>query len=116
MTALGFPFHQATVYKIEKSTRPVRVEEAQAFASVFGTSVAELIGEPSMDDEGIIQVRLAQLELARLDTALTRALLERNDSQRRLNEIVRSQGKDVPDSNSLLELHPFDDDDDGDVA
>lgn len=95
MVARGFPFHQATVYKIEKSTRPVRVEEAVALAELLNMSLSELVGVPGMADEAVIERRQAQLELARLDTALYRALDEFNDAQRKLNALVPGTDPDA---------------------
>ncbi|MDQ1536137.1 MAG: hypothetical protein QOE58_530 [Actinomycetota bacterium] len=47
MTARGFGFSQATVWKIEQGKRPVRISEAEALAdAIGGLSVQTLLAKP----------------------------------------------------------------------
>lgn len=46
MTARGHPWHQVTVYRVERGGRTVEVHEALALAELFDTSVLSLVGQP----------------------------------------------------------------------
>ncbi len=54
----GFPFHQATVYKLEDGRRPTRLAEAVALAEVLEVPLTHLIGPDAPE-------RVARFELAR---------------------------------------------------
>jgi hypothetical protein len=50
LTERGFPFQQQTILKVEKGSRPLRFEEAQAVAEILRTNTAELSRFSEDDD------------------------------------------------------------------
>src|SRR5262249_7394260 len=58
MTARGFGFSQATIWKIEQGKRPVRIGEAVALAAAVDLPVWRSLMEPP--DEFTLQVRVDQ--------------------------------------------------------
>ena len=44
LKAQGFRFHQTMIAKIERGERPVRLDEAVAFAALFGTTLDATLG------------------------------------------------------------------------
>lgn len=46
MSAAGYRWHQATVYKVESATRAVSLPEGFALAEALGTTVMHLVGAP----------------------------------------------------------------------
>lgn len=49
MSQQGFPFHQATIYKIESGGRRVQLSEAVAIAAIFGVTVERMTTDGSDD-------------------------------------------------------------------
>jgi len=45
MSARGFKWHQATVYKIENGSRQVHIGEAAAVAAVLGVPLDRMVSE-----------------------------------------------------------------------
>jgi transcriptional regulator with XRE-family HTH domain len=43
MTEQGFPWHQATVSRIESGTQPLSLDETAALAAVFGVEVGSFL-------------------------------------------------------------------------
>ena len=66
MGAYGYDFHQTAIAKTEAGQRPLRLNEAAAFACLFGVALADLLtAVPGMTDgelEGQAAARLARLE------------------------------------------------------
>ena len=71
MADLGFPFHQATIYKIEKGERPVRLAEALALSALLDQHVSDLTEGP-VDDETYTRAQ-AEAALDRAKVALADA-------------------------------------------
>jgi transcriptional regulator with XRE-family HTH domain len=71
MKERGFGFHQQTIQRIEDLQRPVRLEEAYAFASVFGTDVSSM----ARSQQGMRRYEVVELLMAlyNVPTELTRA-------------------------------------------
>jgi hypothetical protein len=76
MDAYGYDFHQTAIAKTEAGQRPLRLNEAVAFACLFGVTLADLLADvPGMtagELEGQAAARLARLEdrIARAREAL----------------------------------------------
>ena len=51
----GFDMHQTTVAKIERGTRPLRVSEAVAIASIFSVPVLSVFYGPGPETESVTQ-------------------------------------------------------------
>jgi len=66
MGGCGFEFHQTMVAKTEAGQRPLRLNEAVAFACLFGVTLAGLLaavpGMSAAELEGQVQARAARLE------------------------------------------------------
>jgi transcriptional regulator with XRE-family HTH domain len=84
MTEAGVPLNQSSIYKIEKGTprRTISLDEALAFARVFGRSLDELRSMP--DDQAV-------KELAQIERAIERTL---EDAQDRAENLI-SLDKDL---------------------
>lgn len=53
MVAAGWDgFHQTTISRIEKGTRPVRLGESRSLASIFGTTVSQMV-MPAEEDKAM---------------------------------------------------------------
>lgn len=48
---LGYPMEQPTVYKLEGGTRPLRLNEVVALATVFGVEVTDLLRADLNEEE-----------------------------------------------------------------
>ncbi|GGI35783.1 hypothetical protein GCM10010988_05680 [Cnuibacter physcomitrellae] len=99
LTAVGRPFHQTTVAKLEKGARPTSVEELYLLALIFETDVPSLF---TTDPEVEVQSRLARLagEAARLAGELA-------DRQRHTESLQSEYEQVVARYNQLLqELSP----------
>jgi transcriptional regulator with XRE-family HTH domain len=48
LTVRDFPFHQQAILKVEKGTRPLKVEEVSAISDIFGIGMGALL---QSDDE-----------------------------------------------------------------
>jgi hypothetical protein len=59
LTVRGFPFHQQAILKVERGTRPLRVEEVSAIADIFGLATVALLRS---DDDEARQTRSRMLE------------------------------------------------------
>ncbi|WP_369251846.1 helix-turn-helix domain-containing protein [Geodermatophilus amargosae] len=57
---LGYPMEQPTVYKLEKGTRPIRVNEIEAVATIFGVDIAELLTPWVNEDHHVARMNLAK--------------------------------------------------------
>ena len=68
LAALGYPMEQPTVYKLEKGTRPIRVNEIEAVATIFGVDIAELLTPWVDEDHHVARLNLAKAK-SRLDEA-----------------------------------------------
>jgi hypothetical protein len=66
MDAYGYDFHQTAIAKTEAGQRPLRLNEAVAFACLFGVTLADLLAAvPGMTGgelEGQPAAKLARLE------------------------------------------------------
>lgn len=51
LAAYGFDMHQSTVAKLENSVRPIRYNEIDALAEIFGVHVMEMIGVGDANEE-----------------------------------------------------------------
>ncbi len=103
MADLGFPFHQATVYKIEKGERPVRLVEAMALSALLDQYLFGLTEEPVDDETYTAQEAKAALSKAKVTLAVAEADLaakERDVEQERL--VLR--GKERERSNARVNL------------
>jgi hypothetical protein len=76
MNAYGYDFHQTAIAKTEAGQRPLRLNEAAAFACLFGVTLTDLLaavpGMTAGELEGHAAARLARLEdrIARAREAL----------------------------------------------
>jgi transcriptional regulator with XRE-family HTH domain len=75
LTVRDFPFHQQAILKVERGTRPLKVEEASAIADIFGLATVALLR--SEDDEArqtrsrlLEQVNRLEIEIDELDRQL----------------------------------------------
>ncbi|MGY1845534.1 helix-turn-helix domain-containing protein [Modestobacter sp. SYSU DS0875] len=68
LASLGFPMEQPTVYKLEKGTRPIRVNEVAAAAAVLGVEIEDLLSPQMGADHHLARVNLSAAT-ARLDGA-----------------------------------------------
>ncbi|HEV2371857.1 MAG TPA: helix-turn-helix domain-containing protein [Streptosporangiaceae bacterium] len=83
MTQLGFSMHQTTIAKVEKSQRPVRLNEAVAFAAVLNVQVTDLLTDTESTPES-----------AALWTELNALIAVRVENTRRL-EMVEEQFREL---------------------
>lgn len=68
----GFAMHQTTVAKLENGSRPIRLNEVQALADIFGVSPGDLFEEDtSVQNEH--EVAVAAREVQRASAALAEA-------------------------------------------
>ena len=84
MTRSGMRMTQSQVAKTEGGDRPVRLDEAAAFAELFGLTIADLISPPGIRHELELAgevVRLAYRELERANLDLVIAQREFLDMQ-----------------------------------
>ena len=70
MAAHGFEMHQTTVAKLEGGQRPIRLNEVQALADVFGVPIGEMFGQ-----EGYVEtdVAVAHRRVLRAEASLQAA-------------------------------------------
>lgn len=78
MTEAGFPIHGSAIYKIEQGAprRKITVDELVGFATVFGTTASDLLGERPDD-----RAELAWLTIRR---SIQDNLAELSDPERTL--------------------------------
>lgn len=95
MADLGFPFHQATIYKIEKGERPVRVVEALALSALLDQNISDLTAGP-IDDETYtraqVQAALGQAKIVLACAESDLAAAEREVDKQQL-ELRRKERK-----------------------
>lgn len=85
MTDFGFPFHQATIYKIEKGERPVRIVEALALAALLDQYLYDLIDPP--EDDQVVSLKDAKAELAQAQLGLTALEVDLQKQQAEVDSI-----------------------------
>jgi transcriptional regulator with XRE-family HTH domain len=82
MSALGFGMHQSTVGRLESAQLPLRLNEAIALASLYGTSLDALLGGTTgMDAETLDE------EIRKTEEQLRQAADEHQEIWRRLGDI-----------------------------
>jgi transcriptional regulator with XRE-family HTH domain len=86
----GLPFHQPTILKIEKGTRPLRFEEAFEIANALGINVASLC-QPA-DNEAMAE---AAAKLQRVSLTIAR-------TERGIEETRRNAEKSIEDTRLWL--------------
>jgi transcriptional regulator with XRE-family HTH domain len=86
----GLPFHQPTILKIEKGTRPLRFEEAFEIANALGVNVASLC-QPA-DSEPMAE---AAAKLQRISLTIAR-------TERGIEETRRNAEKSIEDTRTWL--------------
>lgn len=64
----GLPFHPATVVRIEKGERPLKLHEAAILAQMLGTDVAELLSD---NQEAEIEARLRSTSAHAFDSLVS---------------------------------------------
>ena len=91
----GFPFHQATVYKLEDGQRPTRLAEAVALAEVLEVPLTNLIGPDAPERVARFElaraarrVKEAQGEVEQWQAEVEQAVKEREAAAARYNELV----------------------------
>lgn len=52
LSARGYPFAQQTVLKVEKGTRPLKLDEAAQIADVVGVTISDLFSPPGTPGRG----------------------------------------------------------------
>jgi transcriptional regulator with XRE-family HTH domain len=72
MDAYGYDFHQTSIAKTEAGQRPLRLNEAAAFACLFGVTLADLLAAVPGMTAGELDGQ-ASARLARLEDRITRA-------------------------------------------
>lgn len=83
LTLHGLPFHQPTILKVEKGTRPLKFDEACAIAGELGVNLASLA--QYIDDEQAGDA-LAQIQRSNLQIARTKKGIEEIREQAQQNE------------------------------
>lgn len=66
----GLPFHPATIVRIEKGERPLKLHEAAILAQMLGTDVADLLSD---DQEAESEARLRSASAQAFDSLVTAA-------------------------------------------
>jgi len=65
LSALGMPFHQQGIVRVERGSRPLRAEELKTVANILGIDVSLLFydahDEESAEIEGDIRMLLASI-------------------------------------------------------
>nr|ANY57916.1 XRE transcriptional regulator [uncultured bacterium] len=100
----GLPLPQPLVYRVEKGRRPLRVNEAQAFARTFGVDLTDLLGGPERADresallatidaaqqcaEAVEAAQQAQQRYDEAQQALDRATRELREANRRRTDAL----------------------------
>ena len=77
----GFAMHQTTVAKLEGAARPIRLNEVQALANIFGVSPADLFEDAFVQNEHELavaarEVQRASAALAEAEQTVNRARME----------------------------------------
>jgi transcriptional regulator with XRE-family HTH domain len=120
MSERGFPFHQATIYKIEGGTRKVSIAEATALASIVGLPLQLLtIEEPSRLGVDRLQMVSEARQLVEAMLRVTSTIVILPDLQSQFEALVATWaaeadspdfgGRSAPDYfSSLLEHEDLD--------
>lgn len=99
MSARGYPFHQATIYKIEAGSRRVQIGEAAALATALSAHV-EAMTLPPEDQEPIEAIRAEIASFSRKQHALTEAVRVYVDAAQALSWVL-SDDKGPYDSSAF---------------
>lgn len=98
-------WHQTTVAKIEAGTRPVRLSEAMACASLFDLTVDEMLIDPETEEARDRRSRELSARRSELD-AVEQLLLQRRreieNAQARLDQVPPRQHQD-PEASGTFE-------------
>lgn len=112
LAARGLPFRQQTVVKVEKGQRPLRLQEADAIASVLAVDIDVLADEPITFDSVRILVEFTNGVAGKWEALreATRDLLESLDRLRHMLRVVVHEGRheSLPAS-TLAEAQAFTD-------
>jgi transcriptional regulator with XRE-family HTH domain len=63
LTVRDFPFHQQAILKVERGTRPLKVEEVSAIADIFGIGVDALLQSEARQTELRLLQHVTRLEM-----------------------------------------------------
>lgn len=103
MAALGLPFRQQTIQKIESGDRAVKVEEAHALAGILRSEVDILMMPPAPEYVQIGLNRIAQMK-GEVLRALARYEAARLDASYRIQAIENDELADEEDLAKKREL------------
>ncbi|MCE3555136.1 helix-turn-helix domain-containing protein [Pseudonocardia sp. RS11V-5] len=90
-------WHQTTVAKIEAGTRPVRLSEAMACASLFDLTVDEMLIDPESEearDRWSRELSARRRELDLVEQLLLQRRREIEDAQARLEDVAENRQQD----------------------
>lgn len=98
----GLKFHQATIDRVEKRTRPCRLDEVYAIAEVLGSSVDDMLDSWSTTERAWRQLAGIALRARESETRITLAIQQnlealQGDRERILTGLAQ-QGEDQRDS------------------
>lgn len=100
----GHSWRQTTVAKTEAADRPIRVNEAQDLATLFGVSVEDLLTIPAEDVAlAHLTVRVGELRARR--AAALEALQEAEEAKQHAEELVERTSAELREARHQLEVH-----------
>lgn len=101
MKALGFPFHQQTVQRVEAGERPVRLDEAYAIAEILDSSVESMTRVYRSDFADVVYA----VEKLRRESGNTyQAVLEVfDDWHEAFEELYAEFARSVPQSGEVVD-------------
>lgn len=103
LSRAGRSYHQTTVAKLEKGTRPTTLDELAPLASALGVSQADFFGEPSPEELAARHAREAEQRLLQLRSTIE--LLQTRFTQLR-GEFTRELDVYTRRTSALARLDP----------